>query len=433
MHPPELAARGTTLPRRLWPALALLGFSSGLPQPLVDSTFSTWLAKEGYSPSALVQFGWVTLPFSIKVLWSPLVDRFVPPFLGRRRGWLAISQLVVLAGVVAMARIDPATGAFAMVCAATLVATAGATQDLVINGYTCDALPSERLPAGAGLLVWGYRAAWLISGGLALVAADRWGWSGAYLAMAALLSFGLAGTLLAPEARRVTPPGTLWGALVDPLIAWRRSLRPRGLALLLGFVLFYRLPDTLANLLAVPFQATLYDLTSLGLARGVLGLLGAALGIGIAAWGAPRLGVLRALFVFGLLQASSNVGYVGLDQGWWSGKSGLIGVLLAENVCGAMAATVFVAYLMSYCTSSSSATQFALLTTVTLLGPHLLRQPIADLIPSLGWSGFFWLTVASALPGLLILVAQGTWSPAAASTSESTAARPAPVGRGEDR
>jgi PAT family beta-lactamase induction signal transducer AmpG len=339
-----------------------------------------------------------------------------------------MSQLVVLAGVVVMSRIDPALGPLAIVCAAMLVATAGATQDLVVNGYTCDALPSERLPAGAGLLVWGYRAAWLVSGGLALVVADRWGWSGAYLAMAALLAFGLAGTLIAPEARDVTPPGSLRSALVEPLIAWRRSLGPRRLALLLGFVLFYRLPDTLANLLAVPFQATLYDLTSLGLARGVLGLLGAAVGIGIAAWSVPRLGVLRALFLFGLLQALTNVGYVGLDQRWWSGTAGLVGVLLAENVCGAMAATVFVAYLMSYCTSSSAATQFALLTTVTLLGPHLLRQPIADLIPSLGWSGFFWLTVASALPGLAILLAQ-----AAALRGESTAARPAPVGRGEDR
>ena len=428
MHSPELGARGTTLPRRLWPALVLLGFSSGLPQPLVDSTLATWLAKEGYSPSELVQIGWVTFPFSIKVLWGPLVDRFVPPFLGRRRGWLSISQLVVLVGVVVMARIDPAVGPLAIVCAAMLVATAGATQDLVVNGYTCDALPSERLPAGAGLLVWGYRAAWLVSGGLALVVADRWGWSGAYLGMAALLAFGLAGTLIAPEARGVTPPGTLRSALVEPLIAWRRSLGPRGLALLLGFVLFYRLPDTLANLLAVPFQATLYDLTSLGLARGVLGLLGAAVGIGIAAWSVPRLGVLRALFLFGLLQALTNVGYVGLDQRWWSGTGGLVGVLLAENVCGAMAATVFVAYLMSYCTSSSAATQFALLTTVTLLGPHLLRQPIADLIPSLGWSGFFWLTVASALPGLAILLAQ-----AAALRGKSTAARPAPLGRGEDR
>ncbi len=405
MTDPQPGAGSRALPPRLWPALVLLGFSSGLPQPLVDSTLATWLTKVGYTPAQLVQVGWVTLPFTLKVLWAPLVDRFVPPFLGRRRGWLFACQLAVFAGVVAMAGIDPRDGPGALVLAAALVALAGATQDLVVNGYTCEALPGERLAAGAGLLVWGYRGAWLVSGGLALVAADRWGWGGAYGSMALLLALGLLGTLLAPEPARGAPPTTLRGALLDPLLEWRRTLGPRVLALLFCFVLFYRLPDTIANLLAVPFQATLYDLTSLGLARGVIGLVGAAAGVALAAWATPRLGILRALFLFGFLQALSNVGYVGLDQRWWAGTSGLVGVLLFENLCGALAATVFVAHLMSYCTSASAATQYALLTTVTLLGPHLLRQPIAELIPDLGWSGFFWLTTACAAPGLAAVAA----------------------------
>ncbi len=405
MVDPEPGARASALPARLWPALVLLGFGSGLPQPLVDSTLATWLTKAGYSPAELVQVGWVTLPFTLKVLWGPLVDRCVPPLLGRRRGWLLGCQLAVLAGVVAMAQIDARGNLGVLVLAATLVATAGATQDLVVNGYTCDALPGERLPAGAGLLVWGYRLAWLTSGGLALVAADRWGWSGAYGSMALLLALGLLGTLLAPEPARVARPATLRSALVDPLIEWRRTLGARVLALLFLFVLFYRLPDTFANLLAVPFQATLYDLTSLGLARGVIGLIGAAAGVALAAWATPRLGALRALFLFGCLQALSNLGYVGLDRRWWDGTSGLVGVLLVENLCGALAATAFVAHLMSFCTSASAATQYALLTTVTLLGPHLLRQPIADLIPHLGWSGFFLLTTAAAAPGLAVVAA----------------------------
>ena len=113
--------------------------------------------------------------------------------------------------------------------------------------------------------------------------------------------------------------------------------------------------------------------------------------------------MLRALILFGGLQAFSNIGYVGLDQRWWSGTSGLVGVLFVENLCGALAATAFVAYLMSYCKSASAATQYALLTTVTLLGPHLLREPIADLIPQLGWSGFFWLTTIAVVPVLVVL------------------------------
>lgn len=400
LDPPSVRAR-------VWPALLLIGFSSGLPQPLVDSTLATWLAKSGYTPAELVQVGYVTLPYTLKVLWAPLVDRFTPPWLGRRRGWLVVCQLVAFLGILGMASLDPRSRLGALIAAASLVSFAGATLDLVVNGYTCDALPRERLPAGAGLLVWGYRGAWLVSGGLALVAADHWGWQGAFAVMGGLLTIGLVGTLLAPEPHRTAPPATLRSALVEPLVVWRAELGPGVLAWLFFFVLLYRLPDGLANLLAVPFQAELYGLSQLGLVRGVLGLAGAAAGVGLAAWAMPRLGTRRALFSFALLQAVSNLGYVGLDQRWWGGLAGLVGVLLFENLTGALAATAFVAHLMSYCTSASAATQYALLTTVTLLGPHLLRQPIAALQESLGWSGFFVFTTVMVLPLLGLL----TWSP----------------------
>jgi PAT family beta-lactamase induction signal transducer AmpG len=392
-------------PERLWPVLVLLGFSTGLPQPLVDSTLSTWLAQAGHSPAVLVQVGWVTVPFTLKVLWAPLVDRFVPRLLGRRRGWILGCQLAVLAGVALLARADPVAGLGLLVLAAALVSTAGATQDLVVNGYTCEVAPRGGFAPAAGLLVWGFRLAWLTSGGLVLVAADRWGWNGAYRSMLGLLALGLLATALAREPERGAPPVTLRAALVDPLVEWRRTLGRRGIVLLFAFALLYRLPDTLANLLAVPFQASLYDLTALGLSRGVIGLIGAGLGVVIAAATIARLGEWRALFLFGGLQALSNLGYVGLDQRWWGGTGGLIAVLLAENLCGALAATAFVAHLMRRCTSTSAATQFALLATVALLGPHVLRAPLAALMPVLGWSGFFTLTAAAAAPGLLAVAA----------------------------
>lgn len=389
---------------RVWVALVLLGFSSGLPQPLVDSTLSTWLAKEGYTPEQLLRIGYVTLPYSLKVLWAPLVDRFVPPFLGRRRGWLLGTQLCALAGMAWLGCVDPHAGLAAVVVAALLVAVAGASQDLVVNGYTCDALPREKLGAGAGLSVWGYRGAWLVSGGLALVWADALGFARTYLVLAALMGAGLVGTLVAAEPAHRAAPATLRATLVEPLRGWHRALGARGLALLLAFVLLYRLPDQLANLLAVPFQAEIYDLRSLGLARGGIGLLGAGLGVALAAWAMPRLGVRRSLWLFALLQAASNLGYVALDRGWWSGLPGLVTVLLFENLCGSLAATAFVAYLMGFCRSAAAATQYALLTTVTLLGPHLLREPLAAWQAELGWSGFFACTAAAALPLFALLL-----------------------------
>ncbi len=402
----ESAGREHALSARIWPALLLFGLSSGLPQPLVDGTFSTWLSKAGYSTSELLAIGYVTLPYSLKVLWAPLVDRFVPPFLGRRRGWILACQLALIAGLGAMAGLEPRADFGLLVLMAAVVALASATQDLAVQGYACDALPVERLAAGAGLTVWGYRCAWLVSNGLILIVAgdERFGWSGAYAAMALLLGLGVLGTFLAPEPARVAPPATLRATLVEPLAEWRRTLGARGVALLLGFVLLYRLPDMVANLLAQPFLASLYDLSALGLYRGGIGLAGAAVGVALAGWAMPRLGTLRALFLFGLAQAASNLGYVGLVDGrWWSGTSGLVGVLFVESVCGALAATAFVAYLMSFCRSGSAATQYALLTTVTLLGPHLLRGPSAAVSERLGWSGFFVLSTALVLPILVVL------------------------------
>jgi len=404
MSAAPLAASGSRVPARVWPALVLLGFASGLPQPLVDSTFSTWLAREGFTPEQLLRVGYVTLPYSLKVLWAPLVDRYVPPFLGRRRGWLVVTQLLAMLGIAWLALADPRGALAPLVVAATLVACASASQDLVVNGYTCDALPAARLGAGAGLSVWGYRAAWLVSGGLALVWADALGFARTYLLLAALLALGLVGSLLAAEPARRAPPATLRETLLAPLAGWRAELGGGGLALLLGFVLLYRLPDQLANLLAVPFQAGLYDLKSLGLARGGLGLVGAGLGVALAAWAMPRLGVRRALWGFALLQALSNLGYVALDRGWLGGLGGLVGVLLLENLCGSLAATAFVAYLMGFCRSAASATQYALLTTITLLGPHLLREPLGTLQKELGWSGFFAFTAACALPLFVLLL-----------------------------
>lgn len=398
-------------PARLWPALVLLGFASGLTQPLVDSTLSAWLRDCGLSPAELLTVGYVTLPFTLKVLWAPLVDRWSPPGLGRRRGWLVLCQLAALAALVALALLGPEKGASVtldsalvpVLVAATLLALAGATQDLVVNGYTCDVLPEGRREAGSGLMVWGYRAAWLVSGGLVLALPAEYGWRGAYLAMAALLALTLLGTWLAPEPARTGEPPSLRAAILEPLLAWRRELGWRALVLLVLFVLVYRLPDGIANLLAVPFLQEHYDLGRLGLTRGLIGLLGAAPGVLLAAWAAPRLGTRRALLVFGLLQAASNLGYLAVERGLVAGLPGLVALLFVENLCGALAATAFVAYLMGFCTSAASATQYALLTTVMLLGPHLLREPLGRLQTTLGWSGFFLASALALVPALALL------------------------------
>ena len=253
--------------------------------------------------------------------------------------------------------------------------------------------------------MWGYRAAMVISGGLALVAADQWGWSAAYLVMAMLLIPGLIGTLIAPEPTHIPAPTTWRVAVIEPFNEFTRRLGMQGLLLLLVLVLCYRLTDGLANMLSSAFLVAMkYNLTELGLTRSWVGLIGAALGSGMAAWCCFRLGMMSALWIFGILQALSNLGFVGIEQGWWTGTSGLIGVLLVDTACGAAAGTAFVGWLMGFCSSSFSATQFALLTAVTVLGPHLLRPAIAAWVPTVGWSGYFVFTTLAMIPGLLLLL-----------------------------
>lgn len=410
-----MTATPQQLPTRIWPALLLLGFASGLPQPLVDATLATWLRKAGWTPEEIVQFGWVTLPFTLKVLWAPVVDRLVPPLLGRRRGWLLLAQLAIIVGLGVLAFSDPTGARWVLVVSALLVAMASATQDLVVNGYTCDALPPERLPAGAGLWVWGYRMAMPISSGLAVVIADHWGWSAAYLLMAVGLVPGVVGTLLAPPPLRDEAPLTWRQALAEPLHGFYSRLGGAGLALLVAFVMCYRLPDGMAGLFIPVFQTEQFaSLTNLGLTRTVVGIAGAGLGALIAVAMVARIGVMPSLWLLGAVQALSNLGYVGLDRQWWGGITALVTVMMADATCGAAAAAVFVGYLMSFCTSRTSATQYALLFAAYGLAPHLLRPWVPAVQLQLGYGGFFLITVAVAIPGLWLLHLVSRRSPASA-------------------
>ena len=392
------------IPMRMWPALALLGFSGGLSQPLIAETLATWLTSVGWSKEDVVLFGWVTLPLAVKVLWAPAVDRLVPPFFGRRRGWLLLMQVVIALGLVGMACTNPLDPSWMMVVSVLLVATASATQDLAANGYNCDALPPESLAAGAGVWVWGYRVAMALSVGGAVYIAGKWGWSTAYFIMAGGMVFGILGTLMAPLPLRNDPPLSWEEALVEPVRDFHRRLGGAGLAWLLVFVMLYRLPDGMASLLISVKQTEIIpDLSDLGILRIWTGILGAGIGALLAARCSERLGMLSCLWWFGIFQALSNVGYIGLDQHWWGGTTGLGTVMLFDAICGAAAAAVFVGYLMGFCTARSSATQYALLFAVYALTPHLLRYSVAKAIPIVGYTWFFSATVIVAIPGLWLL------------------------------
>ncbi len=378
-------------------AIVLLGFASGLPNTMVGDMLTTWVSKAGWARTDVVLVGWVTLPYLLKVLWAPLVDRLVPPLLGRRRGWLVLAQFVAACGLGVMALSSPAAPGPLLVAAA-LVAVAGATFDLAANAYAIEALPASELGAAAGCQVWGWRVAALsCATGVPLLAASH-GWAAAFAAAAAAQMLVAIASLVGPEPPATHRPASLRAAVVEPLRAiWALP----GVVALLAFVLLYRFSDGMASVFTGAFLAERYDLAQLSL-RGLGGLVGAGIGALLAGLLVARWGVLPCLWLFGALQAASNLLYVAIDRGALSGSGDLLTAVVLDNACGTMAASAFVAFLMARCTRGLAATQYALLTAIGLASPHLARL-FATLPDAIGWTPTYLISVAVVLPGLALI------------------------------
>src|SRR5690606_15058736 len=290
--------------------LLVLGFASGLPLALTSGTLQAWATVDNVS---LQNIGFLTLigtAYTLKFLWAPLVDRYAPPFLGRRRSWIFLTQMLLAAAIACMGLFSPAGHLGLLAALAVLVAFLSATQDIAFDAYSTDVLRKEERAAGAAVKVLGYRLAMIVSGGLALVLADQWlGWGNTYFAMGALMALCALATLLAPEPEVIArAPRTLAIAVVEPMLEFFK--RPGALSILLLIVL-YKLGDAVA----VAWSTTLllrgagFTGTEVGAVNKAFGL--AATIVGALAGGAlmARLGLYRSLMLFGLLQALSNFGY----------------------------------------------------------------------------------------------------------------------------
>jgi len=389
--------------RRVAPLLAL-GFASGLPLALTGGTLQAWATVEDVS---LQEIGFLTLvgsAYTLKFLWAPLVDRYVPPLLGRRRGWMLLTQLLLAAGIMAMGLLSPGGALLPLALLAVAVAFFSATQDIAFDAYRTDVLRQEERGAGAALSVLGYRLAMLVSGGLALILADRWlGWGNTYVLMGALMGLAALVTLAAPEPEA---PAQAPRSLADAVALPFREFfgRPEALTVLLLIVL-YKLGDAFAGALSTTFliRGAGFSPAEVGTVNKVLGL--AATIFGALAGGAlmARLGLYRSLMLFGLLQAVSNLGYwlIAVSPRSLPLMAAAVGV---ENLCGGLGTAAFVALLMGLCDARFTATQFALLSALSAVGRTYLAGPLTPpLVESLGWPGFFLLTVLIALPGLLLL------------------------------
>ncbi|HLR83252.1 MAG TPA: MFS transporter [Paenalcaligenes sp.] len=388
---------------RVWPLL-FLGFGSGLPLALTSTTLQAWLTVQEVS---LTKIGFLTLAgsaYTLKFLWAPFLDRFQIPFLGRRRGWIFLTQLLLGVSIFAMGWFPPAQFLGVLSLLAVWVAFLSATQDVAFDAYSTDVLrPTERA-AGAAVRVMGYRLAMIVSSGLALVLAEQYlGWSATYMLLGGLMFVVAIFTFLAPEPDEVAlAPTTLKEAVVEPLLDFFQ--RPGAWAFL-WLIVLYKMGDAFAGALSTTFliRGAGFSVAQVGAINNIFGLGATIVGALMGGVLLARLGLYRALMSFGLLQAFSNFGYW-LVTIWPESWQLMAAVVAIENLCGGLGTAAFVAFVMALCKQAFSATQFALLSALSAIGRTYVAGPVSPfLVGWFDWGGFFLFTVAVALPGLVLL------------------------------
>jgi len=380
----------------------LLGFSSGLPLALTGGTLQAWMAVEGVDLRTIGVFALAGLPYTLKFVWSPVMDRFIPPWLGRRRGWILISQICLVAGIAAMAVGSPRQHPLGLGVLALLVAFASASQDIVVDAYRTDVLHERERGAGAAVFVMGYRIAMIVSGAAALVLSDRIGWRDTYLLMSIIMIAGMAVTAMGPEPEgTIAPPKSIGEAAWGPL---KDFFSRRSAVTLVLVIVLYKLGDAYAGTLTTAFliRGLGFTPTEVGTINKGLGLVSLIIGALLGGALMVRLGLYKALMLFGVLQAASILLFMGLAL---AGKSYLMMIIAVafENLCGGMGTAAFVSLLMALCSQRFSATQYALLSSLAALGRIFIAPSSGYVVELAGWPNFFLLATISAIPGLLLL------------------------------
>jgi len=385
-----------------------LGFSSGLPLALTASTLQAWMTTEKVDLRIIGIFSLVGLPYTLKVLWAPVMDRFTLPWLGRRRGWIVLTQGLLAASILALSASSPASMPLVVALLAVLIAFFSASQDIVIDAYRADVLREKELGAGAATTVVGYRIALLTSGALALILSDHLSWHTVYSVMACLMFLCILFTLGAPEpTEQVVAPRSLHEAIWEPLVSYFR--RSRAVEMLL-FIMLYKLAEVIAGAMTTPFLLDIgFTRTDVGTVNKAFGLISTILGTlaggSIIAW----IGINRSLWIFAFLQAISNLSFTGLAL---LGKNypAMVASIGIENICGGMGTAAFVAFMMSLCDKRFTATQYALLTSLMAVTRVLAGVPAGFLAHSLGWSTFFAVSILGAVPAILLLPRFAPWN-----------------------
>ena len=387
----------------------LMGFACGLPLLLTLSVLQAWMKDEGIDLTVIGMMTLVGLPYTLKFLWAPFLDRYTLPFLGRRRGWLLIAQLCVVLAIAGLGLTDPKTSPWMVAFAAFLVTFFSASQDIVVDAYRREDLTDEELGLGSSLYINGYRVGMLLASGGGLILADHMSFTKVYLIMAACMAPGILTTLLAREPKiSVGTPKTLKEAVLDPLVEYfSRS----GALWILAFVLMYKIGDTMASAMTTPFYLDIgFTKTEIGAVVKLFGFWATIGGSLIGGVLMIRLGIHRSLWVFGILQAMSTACFAILARIGYSVPA-LSGVIAFENLSSGMGTAAYAAFMASITNKKFTATQYALLTSLMGMPRVLASAPTGFLAKYAGWESFFIFCTLIAIPGMLLLLKFAPWRP----------------------
>jgi PAT family beta-lactamase induction signal transducer AmpG len=388
-----------------------LGFSSGLPLFILLSLMQAWLAKSGLNVKALGLFALVMFPYTWKFLWSPLMDRYSFGSLGRRRGWMALTQGLLFLGIGCMGMLDPLTQLPLIAAAASAIAFLSASQDIVIDAYRREILPDNEQGLGGAIHVNAYKVAGMVPGALSLILADLMAWQPVFWITAAFMLPGLICTFLIAEPRVYgTPPKNMREAVVLPF----REFIARGgwgnALAILGFIFLYKLGDSMATALATKFYIDLgFSMTQIGAVAKTTGFWASIAGGLIGGIWMVKLGINRALWIFGVVQAVAILGFA------WLAHAGADLVLLAlvigfEAFGVGLGTAAFVSYIATTTDPRYTATQYALFTSLAAVPRTFVNSGVGFIVAETGWFLFFILCFVLALPGMLMLPKVAPWN-----------------------
>jgi PAT family beta-lactamase induction signal transducer AmpG len=388
-----------------------IGFSSGLPLYVLLTLVPGWLRSEHVDLKAIGLFTLIQFPYTWKFLWSPLLDRFGLPRLGRRRGWMLITQCALLLAISLIGGLWPATDMRSIAGLAALTAFLSASQDIVLDAYRREILSDAELGLGTAVYVNAYKIAGLIPGSLSLVLADHYPWPIVFVITSLFMLPGIGMTLLVTEP--AVPPGaprTLRDAVVDPFIEFLNRAGWRQAVAILGFVFLYKLGDSMATALATPFYLDMgFSKSEIGLIAKNAGLWPSVFGGLLGGLWMVKLGINRALWVFGAAQALSILGFALLSQlpGDRVALAGAIGLEALGVGLGTAAFTAFIAHVTN---PRYTATQFALFTSLAAVPRTLINATTGWIVEHIGWLDFYLLCTLLAVPGMVLLWWVAPWN-----------------------